>query len=99
MYARQGGTGVSIAHFRRLSADGRELLDNPYAAARTPVRILIAEQRAPAETDLQQYFQVSPPSVHEMIQTLERNGLIERTPGQARSIQLLVALEHLPALE
>jgi len=53
---------------------------------------------APAETDLQRYFQVSPPSVHEMIKTLERNGLIERTPGRARSIRLLVQLEHLPRL-
>ena len=29
---------------------------------------------------------------------LERNGLIERTPGQARSIRLLVQPEHLPRL-
>jgi Iron dependent repressor, N-terminal DNA binding domain len=53
---------------------------------------------APAESDLQRYFQVSPPSVHEMIKTLERNGLIERTPGVARSIRLLVAPDHLPRL-
>jgi len=33
-----------------------------------------------------------------MIKTLELNGLIERTPGQARSIRLLVLPEHLPAL-
>jgi hypothetical protein len=37
-------------------------------------------RQAPAESDLQRYFQVSPPSVHEMIKTLERNGLIERAP-------------------
>jgi DNA-binding MarR family transcriptional regulator len=54
--------------------------------------------RAPAETDLERYFNVSPPSVHEMIKTLERNGLIERTPGLARSIRLLVKPEHLPRL-
>jgi DNA-binding MarR family transcriptional regulator len=54
---------------------------------------------APAESDLQRYFQVSAPSIHEMIKTLERNGLIERTRGQARSIRLLVRPEHLPALE
>jgi hypothetical protein len=53
---------------------------------------------APAETDLQRYFRVSAPSVHEMIKTLERNALIERTPGQARSIRLLVQPEHLPQL-
>jgi hypothetical protein len=55
-------------------------------------------RRAPAESDLQKYFRVSPPSVHEMIKTLERNGLIERTPGEARSIRLLVQAEHLPRL-
>lgn len=53
---------------------------------------------APAESDLQFYFRVSPPSVHEMIKTLERNALIERTPGQARSIRLLVSPEYLPHL-
>jgi hypothetical protein len=55
--------------------------------------------QAPAESDLQRYFQVSPPAAHDMIKTLERNGLIERTPGQARSIRLLVQPEHLPRLE
>jgi Mn-dependent DtxR family transcriptional regulator len=55
--------------------------------------------QAPAETDLQLYFRVSPPSIHEMIKTLERNGLIQKTPGQARSIRLLVKPEHLPRLE
>ncbi len=55
-------------------------------------------QIAPAETDLERYFRVSPPSVHEMIKTLERKGLIERTPGQVRSILLLVRPEHLPRL-
>jgi hypothetical protein len=56
-------------------------------------------RRAPAELDLQGYFQVSPPSIHEMVKTLERSGLIEKTPGQARSIRLLVQPEHLPRLE
>jgi hypothetical protein len=55
-------------------------------------------RQAPAESDLQRYFLVSPPSIHGMIKTLERNGLIERTPGQARSIRLLVQPEHLPRL-
>jgi DNA-binding MarR family transcriptional regulator len=34
-----------------------------------------------------------------MVKTLERNGLIEKTPRQARSIRLLVQPEHLPPLE
>jgi repressor LexA len=56
-------------------------------------------RRAPAESDLERYFRVSPPSIHEMIKTLQRNGLIERIPGQARSIRLLVEPKHLPQLE
>jgi len=55
--------------------------------------------QAPAESDLERYFQVSPPAIHDMIKTLERNGLIDRTPGQARSIHLLVRPEYLPRLE
>ena len=51
----------------------------------------------PSEAELQQYFRVSPPSVHQMILTLERRGLI-RTPGQARSIHLLISREELPDL-
>jgi DNA-binding MarR family transcriptional regulator len=54
--------------------------------------------RPPAETDLERYFRVSAPSIHEMVKTLERNGLIEKTPGQARSIRLLVEPENLPRL-
>ena len=54
--------------------------------------------RAPAEADLQRYFQTTPPSVHQMIKTLELSGFVERTPGQARSIRLLVLPEHLPKL-
>jgi repressor LexA len=53
----------------------------------------------PAEADMQRYFRVSPPSVHQMVVTLEGNGFIERTPGQGRSIRLLIACEDLPDLE
>ena len=56
-------------------------------------------RRAPAEADIQRFFSVSPPSVHQMILTLERKGLIERKPGAARSIRLRVAPEDLPPLE
>jgi hypothetical protein len=56
-------------------------------------------RRAPAELDFQYHFEVTPPSVHQMILTLELKRLIERTPGQARSIRLLIAPEHLPHLE
>lgn len=54
--------------------------------------------RPPAEADLQRYFRVSPPTVHHMILTLDRDGYIRRTPGVARSIELLVPPERLPIL-
>ena len=55
--------------------------------------------RAPAEADMERYFRVTPPSVHQMVLTLEANGFIERTPGQGRSIRLLLSHEALPELE
>jgi Mn-dependent DtxR family transcriptional regulator len=55
--------------------------------------------RAPAEADMQRHFRVTPPSVHQMVLTLEVNGFIERTPGQGRSIRLLIPREELPDLE
>jgi len=55
-------------------------------------------RQAPSEADLQNYFRVTPPSAHDMVKTLQLNGLIEKTPGKARSIRLLVQPEHLPRL-
>jgi hypothetical protein len=52
----------------------------------------------PAETDMQEYFRVNPPSVHQMVLTLERASFIVRQPGVARSIQLLVDPGQLPEL-
>jgi Mn-dependent DtxR family transcriptional regulator len=56
-------------------------------------------RRPPAEADMQAFFQVTPPSVHQMVLQLERLGLIRRTPRAARSIELLVAPTSLPLLE
>ena len=53
----------------------------------------------PAEADMQRYFNVSPPSIHNMIVTLEKRQFITRTPGAARSIRLLLSRDHLPDLE
>src|ERR1700730_17382017 len=47
-------------------------------------------RRPPAEIDMQQYFRVSPPSVHQMVLTLERRGFIRKQPRTARSVELLV---------
>jgi len=55
--------------------------------------------RPPAEADMQRYFRVTPPSVHQMVLTLELNGFIERIPGLGRSIRLLIPREQLPDLE
>jgi DNA-binding MarR family transcriptional regulator len=54
--------------------------------------------RAPAETDIQHFFGVSPPSVHQMLLTLERAGLISRQPGVARSVTLTIDPQRLPEL-
>jgi len=45
------------------------------------------------------YFGVTAPSVHQIVLRLERRGLIERTPGQARSIRALVHRDELPRLK
>ena len=55
-------------------------------------------RRPPAQADIQEYFRVSPPSVHQMLLTLERAGLIRRQPRTPRSIELLVDPKHLPEL-
>jgi len=55
--------------------------------------------RPPAETDMQRYFRTTPPTVHQMILTLERKGLISREPGKARSIKVLLTPAQLPYLE
>ncbi|HEY0037895.1 MAG TPA: hypothetical protein VGB66_14460 [Longimicrobium sp.] len=54
---------------------------------------------APAEADFVRYFNVSAPSVHQMIIKLEAGGWIARTPGQGRSIRLRIGREQLPDLE
>ena len=56
-------------------------------------------RRPPAEADFQRYFDVTPPSVHNMILTLERRGLIKRTPGRSRSVEVVVPLSEIPPLD
>ncbi len=55
-------------------------------------------RRPPAETDIQEYFRVSPPSVHQMVLALKRAGLIRRQPRTPRSIEVLVDSKLLPEL-
>ena len=53
----------------------------------------------PAQAEIQRFFGVTPPSVHNMLLALERNGLLARTPGQPRSIKILVDRDDLPHLD
>jgi repressor LexA len=55
--------------------------------------------RAPSEADLQRCFEVPPPTVYRMVVALEERGFIERSPGQPRSIRLLIGRAELPDLE
>ena len=55
-------------------------------------------RRPPAEADLQRYFGVAPPTVHQMVLTLAHAALIRRTPYVARSIELLLDPALLPVL-
>ncbi len=54
--------------------------------------------RPPSEADLRDFFGTTPPTIHNMILKLEKNGLISRVPSQPRSIRLLVPPQWLPIL-
>ena len=54
---------------------------------------------APAESDFQRFFRVTPPVVHQMIKALQAHGFIDREPGKARSITLRLTRAQLPDLE
>ena len=56
-------------------------------------------RRPPAEADIARYFRITPESAHLMLVRLQERGFIERVPGQARSIRLLIPREELPELE
>jgi tetratricopeptide (TPR) repeat protein len=53
----------------------------------------------PAEADLERYFGVACSSVHQMILTLEKRGLIMRTPGVSRTIKVLLPEKDIPGLK
>lgn len=54
--------------------------------------------RPPAEADMMRFFRLTPPSVHQMILTLEQAGLISRQPRVPRSIVVLLDRSTLPDL-
>ena len=53
---------------------------------------------SPAHTDFQHYFKVTPPTVNQMIKTLESKGLIQKKTRVARSIELLIPVQLIPNL-
>ena len=54
--------------------------------------------RPPAEADMIRFFRVTPPTVHQMVLSLEKAGLISREPGVPRSIAVLLERSALPEL-
>jgi DNA-binding MarR family transcriptional regulator len=59
----------------------------------------LINKRPPAETDFQRFFEVTPPTVHQMIVELERRALITRVPGQPRTIRVTLPADDLPQLQ
>lgn len=53
----------------------------------------------PVERDMERYFKVTPPAVHQMVLTLAKKGFIFRIPGTARSITLRLKWSESPDLE
>ena len=51
---------------------------------------------APAELEIARAMCVMPPSVNQMVRSLELRGFISRTPGQARSIRILLPENEIP---
>lgn len=51
---------------------------------------------SPSFEDIARHFGTAPPNVNGMIKTLERSGLLSRSPGVARSLRVLVPAEMLP---
>jgi DNA-binding MarR family transcriptional regulator len=89
--SQKSGTARRIGPHRFTEKQGRYL-----AFIYVYVRMF---HQPPAEADMQRHFRVSPPSVHQMVLGLERDGLIRRQPGVARSIDILVPPQDLPILD
>jgi DNA-binding MarR family transcriptional regulator len=59
----------------------------------------IIHRRPPSENEIAHFFFVRGPSAHRMILQLEGRGYLSRTPGQARTLKVLLSRETLPDLE
>src|SRR5471032_2949036 len=72
------GRGSSLSARSRLPSTKRRLVrytvEPPTATAQAIYAYSRLFKRPPAEADMQRHFRVSPPSVHQMVLTLERVG-------------------------
>ena len=54
---------------------------------------------APTHAILQQFFNLTAPSVNSMLVRLEKRGFIRRVPGKARAIELTISADRIPQLD
>ena len=54
---------------------------------------------SPSESEIAEYFRVSPPTVHQMILKLDEKGLITREPRVPRSVRVTVPKSEIPDLK
>ena len=48
---------------------------------------------------MQRYFQLIPPTMHQLVLNLHRAKLIDCVPGRSRSVQVLINPDHLATLK
>jgi hypothetical protein len=51
----------------------------------------------PAESEIATAMCVAPPSVNQMVKTMEKKGLLLRQPGQPRALRILIPASEIPA--
>lgn len=59
----------------------------------------LVHRRPPSENEIADFFSVRGPSAHRMILQLEGRGYLSRTPGQPRTLKVLLSRESIPELE
>lgn len=55
--------------------------------------------QAPAQRDIQQFFNVTPPTIHQMILHLEKKNFIRRVPNTPRSLSINIPINLIPKLK
>ena len=104
----QGSKWDQSRHAVEGTADGSQEKPKPPPAKYTPKEgqylafihyYTKLHRQAPAERDMQIFFRVTPPAVHDMVVKLEKHGFICKEPGVPRSIRLLLKREQLLELE